>query len=132
MPLYQLTNWFTHARAVVIAPDEHRARELRPDDALWSEHDKAWMEFNVLTNLWQRALVLSCWPDSPEHVAADLLAHRVEEPFNVRETVVCFNGDESLRETGEGPAAWFEDDTARDLFMQTRGYLADAHKKRER
>lgn len=108
MPIFQVTNRLTHSRAVVIADNERRACELRPDGAIWHESPaRAWFEFNQLTNGWRRALPLDGWPDSIDFVHADMIARRAESAFDV-EQVVCFESSTDRREAGEGPPEWFE------------------------
>lgn len=106
MPIFLVTNRKTHSRAVIVAESEQKARELRPDGAVW-RHDK-WQVYDYKISDFRNAPVLPAWPVDPEHVCADILGLRAVDQFNV-EDVVAFESSTQPREVGEGPDGWWDE-----------------------
>lgn len=105
MPLFQVVNRKTHSRAVVVAATERRAREMRPDGAIWRNdrwcvYDHKLSDFRVVSDLPE-------WPVNPEHAHADLLARDVVSRYDV-EDVLVFQATTAPRQPGEGPDEWWD------------------------
>lgn len=106
MPIYQVTNRKTHARAVIVAANEQAAVATRPDGALWQRGQ--WMAYRHELMDYVPAPALPCWPVTPEHACADLLARSVESIFDVGFSVVAFDRNDLPRSRGEGPDHWWD------------------------
>lgn len=107
MQIFQVTNRKTHARAVIVARSERAACEHRPDNAHW--RDGRWVVYDHGPMTFRAAPELPCWPVTPEHVCAQVLATSVVSLFDV-EAVIAFDRDETPRQRGEGPDHWWNDD----------------------
>lgn len=105
MPLFQVVNRKTHSRAVVVASTERRAREMRPDGAVW--RNERWQVYDHKISDFRIVPDLPEWPVGPEHAHADLLAQHVVSRYDV-ENVLAFEATTTPRLPGEGPDEWWE------------------------
>lgn len=72
MYLYLITSKLTYSRAVVAAPSEKKAREMRPDEAFWRDGEwkkTVWVGRGFTADYQiQRAPKVDWWPESLDDV----------------------------------------------------------------